>query len=346
MNNKLKRPDNGPVSNIHVAEVTTRQLTAYLCLALCAFAFFFGLGIITGRLDPSFDKGQEPIQNEAPSEVESYSVPALSQDQAGKDESLKEQTTTSQAVERTPETATPRNPYMAAVPGLTSMRPDPLSTEGSGSIHFAAPEKEPLPVTTTEGEKNTEAAPTLADTDAKKQAALSASSIPVTPVAPVTPAATQTPTAPAATPVTQTPAASATVPATPVPASPAKPAAEVKDKPLLTPITPDEPPIEDLALEPLAPTPAPVPPPAPAAVSGKFGIQLAAFTGADRSARAEALQKKLNTESKVQTQIIPSTDNQAYRVVVGGFPDKAAAEKALNDIRAKTGFPQAFVKAL
>jgi len=343
MNNKLKRPDNGHVSNIHVAEVTTRQLIAYLCLALCAFAFFFGLGIITGRLDPSFDKGQEPTQNEAPSEVESYSVPALSQDQAAKDESLKGQTTTGQAVERTPETATPRNPYMTAAPGLTSMRPEPLSAEGSGSIQFAAPEKEPLPGTTTEGETTAGAAPTLADTDAKKQPAPSVSTTPVTTTSAQPPAA-QTP--PATAPSAQTPTAPATVPTTPAPASPAKPAAEVKDKPLLTPITPDEPPIEDLALEPLAPTPAPVPPPAPAAVSGKFGIQLAAFTGADRSARAEALQKKLNTESKVQTQIIPSTDNQAYRVVVGGFPDKAAAEKALNDIRAKTGFPQAFVKAL
>ncbi len=360
MNNKLKRPDGGTVENVHVAEVTTGQLIVYLCLGLCAFAFFFGLGVITGRLDPSFKEVKEEEAgkiNKESAGVETYSIPALSPGAEGEKPAPASETTTSTDVQRTPETPTPRNPYEPATPMLTSVRLKPLPNSGSNPLQFAAPTKVPLPGTTPkEGEASEGEVPLPANVQDRKQgeaetpAASMGTPATVTPAVPASPPAASTPTTPASPPAAASPAAGSAAPsvgsapqktqAAPVPVS-----AQESVAPQLTPITPEEPPLEDLPLEPLSPEPAPAPM-TTAAVSGKYSIQLAAFTGVDRNTRAEALRKKLNAEAGVQAQIITSADNQVSRVVVGGFPDKDSAEKALDGLRSKTGFTNAFVKAL
>jgi len=351
---KFQRPDGNPVPNVHVAEVTTPQLIVYICLGLCAFGLFFGLGVITGRLDPSFKSTEETIETAKSEDTETYSMPVTAPGKTPKNRTAVKSETPDSSAQRTPETPIPRNPYMTATPGLTSLQP--LNSDDSRPLQIEAPSKKPV--------AGKEALKTSAPVEAPKNAD---NSNPASPPAPETqPApdpqpATTTPAVAASSPASPSPVTSVAPPATetsPTPASspttttapspsPDKATTDSKpeDIPLLTPITPDEPPIKKLPMEPESQT-AVAKPPMPASTTGRYGIQLAAFTESDRRTRAETLQQKLKKDAGIQAQILNSEDGNVYRVIVGGFPDKESAAKALSDVRAKTGFPEAFIKAL
>lgn len=340
-----QRSNDGYQTKVHVAEITTGQLILYTCLVLALMAFVFGAGVIVGRVDhsgkPSADEpvaaaaGTETTQTAtpAPSVTETYSVPAFPP-QEGEASSVREGETASPQPTATetnetpvaqtggnngnavaspnPDTPKPKNIFMSMTPRLTSM--NPLPSNRTRNIQVEAPVRDPKPDTAgIEGEVST------------------------TPPAETVQTAQTDP---------QTPAQQS-VPLTTTPTPPTS--SETPQKiPELTPITPEEPPIEDLPLEPL-PTPQPetkTPTSVPAASAYKFGIQLVAFSGADRQSSAEALRQKVQKENGLQATVIPSEDDQYYRVVVVGYADRASADKALSSVRAKTGVKDAFVKPL
>lgn len=145
------------------------------------------------------------------------------------------------------------------------------------------------------------------------------------------------------------------IPRVDTPAATATPApAPVATTPALTPIDPIEPPVDNtpaasappVATKPVAtPDPAAAPSPAPSG-KGKFGVQLAAFSGGDRRTRAESFQRHVRTELKVEAAIIPSSDDVHYRVIVGGFPTKESAAAACTELKNKAGLSEAFVRPL
>lgn len=137
----------------------------------------------------------------------------------------------------------------------------------------------------------------------------------------------------------------ATTPAATTPVSTTPPAAI----PELTPIDPIEPPVDPAPAATPKPEPAkPAVAPAPAKTSGKgkFGVQLAAFSGSDRRARAESFLRKIRTDLKVEASIIPSSDDVHYRVISGSYPTREAANAACAALKRKSGLSEAFVRPL
>ena len=248
-----------------------------ICLALLAAMVVFGAGILVGRYDRSFESAPlPPLETEdagiASQEMETYTIPA-SDSETPEIQGAPESTT----AQRTPETPSPRNPYMDNIPRLTAL--PPLSPYRSVPVTAEAPTRIPRP--------NTSTLPTQ-------------------------------------------------VPTQPVP----------PPKPVLTPIDPVEPPV--------ATTPVTAPPlvstKPPAAVvaseNGKFGVQLAAFSGSDRRTRSESFRNRILAELKVKSTIIPSSDDVHYRVIVGEFTTREAANKSCKDLRNKAGLNEAFVRPL
>lgn len=137
--------------------------------------------------------------------------------------------------------------------------------------------------------------------------------------------------APAAEPHAQTSEVASAAPATPEAPSPE---AQV---PQLTPIEPVE---EPVMLTPVSPQTE------LHRDRGSFGIQLAAFSGSDRRARAESLQRRIGEQLNLDAEIIPSDDDMFHRVVVVGFSDREAANVACSELRSKPGLSEAFVRPL
>jgi len=80
--------------------------------------------------------------------------------------------------------------------------------------------------------------------------------------------------------------------------------------------------------------------------TGGFGIQVASLLGADRKQKALAFAERLRDNDGKQCVIIPSDDDQYHRVVIVGFGDRAAAEKACAQLRKNPEFADAFIKVL
>ncbi len=119
------------------------------------------------------------------------------------------------------------------------------------------------------------------------------------------------------------------------PPAPATPPRETV-VPMLTPIDPVEPPL-----------PTPVSPQnAVRRDRGKFGVQLAAFSGNDRRARAETFQRRVREQLNVESEIIPSDDDVHHRVVVVGYSTRESANAACTELRRKAGLNEAFVRPL
>lgn len=295
-----------------MAELTTGQLVMLICGGLVGLAAVFGLGVIVGKLDPTTQvSAGAPAETPKPA-TETYTIPAVTEGEAQAAKTEGESGTTPTGAKRNPDTAKPRSPFTDTSPRLSSL--PPLPANDPKAIQVEAPSREPRP--------DTPAAP-----------------------GPEGEAAQPVETAPAQTAAAQPPASAPAVaaPAATLPAAP--PAKEV---PELTPITPEEPPVEELPMEPVKEAPAAAAPAQSASPAGmgKFGIQLVAFRGDDRRTSADALKQKLKTNAGLNAEVIPSPDDQNYRVIVVGYPDKQSAEKALNDVRTKTGFKDAFIKSL
>lgn len=321
--NRWDRSSADKTAKLLVLEWTTTQLIFWLCLFLSAIAGAFAIGIMVGRIDTSFERAATPEEEPKTATTETYTVPAFGQEEADLSGDASEADSKNQTARRTPEVSKPRSPYMDVTPRMTSL--DPLPAQRSRPIQVEAPARAARPEGEAQTAAGTEAAAAPTEAAGAPKAALtqqSASPAPATPSAP--PAAVQT--APAAV-VAQT--------------SPT-PAPNAQETQQLTPIVPDEPPL----LEPIAPPQqAPAQSAAPAG-RGKFGIQLAAFTTADRQTRAATLQTKMAREKGVQAEVLPSPDGKAARVVVTGFATKEQAEGALQGIRTKTGIQDAYVRVL
>ena len=153
--------------------------------------------------------------------------------------------------------------------------------------------------------------------------------------------------------VTRTPAASTadtTAPPTPAattaPTAPPPPENGPKPAPTTPFLTPSDPP-DTPAPQPYSPDPE-LEPAAAAAASpgGAFGIQLAAFVGANRKQQAETYLNLVKQGDAPNAQIMISPDGQYHRVVMAGFPDRAAAQDACVELKKKKNFAEAFVRPI
>ncbi len=84
--------------------------------------------------------------------------------------------------------------------------------------------------------------------------------------------------------------------------------------------------------------------PIPPSERGAFGIQVAAFTGANRDAAAAEFQRRLQENAGLHAEII--SDQQYARVVIVGYKDRVSANAACVEMRKKPGFADAFVRPL
>ncbi len=80
-----------------------------------------------------------------------------------------------------------------------------------------------------------------------------------------------------------------------------------------------------------------------ASKGGKWIIQVAAFPGKNGKQMAEAAKKRLEKDGSVKLELM-SGDN-VVRVIAGGYPDKASAQKECETLRKKPGFAECFVKS-
>jgi|LSQX01.3.fsa_nt_gb hypothetical protein len=230
----------------------------------------------------------------------------------GSGEAVKEKTAqvSAASAQRTAELVSPRSPFSENKPIHTSL--PPLPAPGRSDTPVEAPSRKNPP------------APTVSDATP----AAPASTIAEPPVAPATPAAT-------------------------VPAQ----------TPLLTPVDPEEEPVDVVVASapatPAAPVAQPVPEkkpastapstpaPAPAASGrGKYGVQLAAFSGNERQSKAETLQRNVREKAGLTAEIESTASKDIYKVVVVGFQDRDAAAKAIPTLKQKLGLSEAFVKPL
>jgi len=78
--------------------------------------------------------------------------------------------------------------------------------------------------------------------------------------------------------------------------------------------------------------------------AGGFTIQLAAFTATEAS-KAEAYKTSLEKHTDLKPEVIRSKDGKVVRVVTGAFADRAAADKAREELAKKGEFVKCFVRA-
>jgi hypothetical protein len=328
---RFQRHNSIKSSNLHVAEFTSGQIIAWIFFGLFAAALIFGLGIVVGRLDPSFENADKVGEAPPSPETQTYSVPAFSSESKDTPPPEPVETTkTKTSAQKTPEVAKPRSPFMDVSPQLTSM--DPLPASRPKTIQVEAPSRTPRMEATE---------PTQAD---KKPEDDKANDSPAAAATSTTSGNNPLKVAAASQPASSTPSTPTSIP-TPVEqqASSEQPTAastETKKTPELAPISPVEPPLETVSpqVDPVQKTTTPV--------KGGYGIQLVAFSDPERQSHAAALQKKLLKDCGVTAEVIPSEDRLHYRVLVLGFSSKDSADKALTEIRTKTGFKDAFVRAL
>lgn len=145
-----------------------------------------------------------------------------------------------------------------------------------------------------------------------------------TPPAPQPPAIAQVPLTPIDPPMETMPPGSAGV----TPPAVAAPPAEAKPVPPTAPEKPAPPAVEKPA------------------VKGKFGIQVAAFSGSTRKQKADECLKTLKANPEWGAQLVSVDDGKYYRVMIKGFPERAAANAACTALRQKPGFSDAFVRPM
>lgn len=326
---RLQYNENRSTKETFSVELTRGQLITLICFCLVMAIGLFSAGILIGKLDPSLtadtaaapeSKGEETAVVQ---EMETYTTPAVGNPK--EEPSPTKTASTSEKppkAERTPETPPPRNPYMDNAPRLTAL--PPLTPYRSFPVQAEAPTRIPTP-----------AAPPATTAQAQSTAV---------PAPPATTAPVQTAAAPAApagpqlTPIDPLEPPIIDAPVTPQPAAP---------QPATAAAAPDRAPVAAQPASAPPATPAKVPEAAPAASSpGKFGVQLAAFSGGDRRVRAESFLKKVRDEFKLDATIIPSSDDVHYRVISGSYSTKEAAATACDELKRKTGLNEAFVRPL
>lgn len=306
---------------VHVAELTSGQLISWICVGLFAFVFFFGLGILVGKLDPSLKSADEE-QSVEQIQREVYTVPAMApQSQVESVTSSEEPGTKNTVPEKTPEIAKPRSPFMDVSQPLTAL--NPLPSNRTRPVEVQPPMREE-PVSTPSSQEN-------------DSGAVSSNTKPDSVASEI--ASQKTSTAAESPSDTQPRDLAANISTSPAVESPKK--TPEQEKPLLMPIMPND----ESVLE-VAPQESKSNPTQSSKSRGAFGIQVGAFTGPNRSERAKSFQAKVKKEHGLSTEIIPSKDGVHHRVIVTGFKDKSSAEKKAAELRIKKDFKDAFVRAL
>ncbi len=85
--------------------------------------------------------------------------------------------------------------------------------------------------------------------------------------------------------------------------------------------------------------------PAKEVAKGNFTIQVAAYQVKNKTL-AENYVKSLKDKQGVSADMVKSKDGKYYQILVGRYPDRAAAEKAQQELKKKDGFAECIVKAL
>jgi len=358
-------------------ELTSGQLVIMICVALFLAALFFALGQLVARLDFAGQPSPFETQSAAPAPTgtdpspappadtvkttvakgptEVYVLPVTEAAPAAPAATAQASPATVPATPSSPasaEAAAPAAPVPEtppAAPGEPSGTPAPAST-GKMLVPPARRDNTPPPnpdtvIRETTGKRRLTEIPPLPSPHRVTPPPPPAASPPVTSIKPIIPApesGTQTasagppsePTAPAAVPPGPSgETSSAGTAAAPSPASDrgAAPAAAAQAN----------------VSTPAAQSPSPSAASSDKKVStGKFGVQLASFTGSQADVKAEQFLKKVEKQLNLPLTILKSADGKYYRVVVTGYADRAAASEACARIRKTAGLSEAFVRPL
>jgi len=329
-------------------EFTTGQIVIMACVALAVACTMFALGVLVGRVDKTTPPATVTAEVEQGAEAAaSPAVPTLPA------------APTVKVADKAPEPGTPKVSEAAAV----AKEAAPADAEAKADTAAAASGK-------AEEAKTEEAKPIDAKpADAKPVETVVASATPssstgtlsetVKPrVTRVEPLPLGPPSGSGATRVTRVePLPGATATGEPVKITPSEPAAKKPDaakpaaseEPELMEAMP-VPPTKVAAKEPEAkPAEAKKPETKPASTApptGKYGIQIASFTGSAGKSKAADYATRIKSTLGYDARVSPSSDGKVYRVVIGGYGDKASAQELCNELKEMAGFKDAFVKSL
>jgi len=76
-----------------------------------------------------------------------------------------------------------------------------------------------------------------------------------------------------------------------------------------------------------------------------YAIQVGSFSRETREEQANSVKSSLEAVG-LTAEVRPTKDKSMYRVLVVGFPDRASAIKALDDLKQRPGFEKAFIQDL
>lgn len=82
------------------------------------------------------------------------------------------------------------------------------------------------------------------------------------------------------------------------------------------------------------------------APTGKFGIQVAAFQGAEKEKAAAECQRRLKANAGFESIVTTTKDGVSCQVVIPGYRDRPSAQKSLSELRRKPGFSDAWIKEI
>ncbi len=308
----------------HTAELTTGQIVIMACVALGVACLMFAMGVLVGRYDPTQPTTEMATaeSNPTPQQSPEAAVPAvvatarpaetpeIVQAEPAKVDQPKVEPTVETPVEPAEEA-----PASTEAPTVTT--PNTQTASLSDSVRPRVTRVEPLPLSV-------------------GGAAPSTSGEQMQPLPQEKPPAQPAATAPTIT---------TTAPAKPV--EPVKVSTMEEDGPALMEAMPTPPTkVADAATAPAKPTAA-----VPAAVPtgplpGKYGIQIASFTQAGGTKRAEEYAQRIRTSQGLDARVTPSKDGKSYSVVVVGYAEKRSADKACSEIKKLAGFKDAWVRPL
>lgn len=83
-----------------------------------------------------------------------------------------------------------------------------------------------------------------------------------------------------------------------------------------------------------------------AAPAGKYGIQVAAFQGAEKEKAAAECQRRLKANAGFESIVLTTKDGVSCQVVIPGYKDRPSAQKSLSELKKKPGFSDAWIKEI
>lgn len=339
-------------------DFTPGQYILGICIALFFGLSCFGLGIVIGRRDPAPHAQERPaaavpaatakkaegVQTSPrlPGAMAPLSEPEPRRPSMSSGAGATAETTAASVGGGTPHATTPTGGGVMVRPGRDGVT---VTAQAAPSADSGTAAASSVPTASTPGASAASAhgAETAAAAAAAAKAAPSAVAAPsAAGGTPAVPSATVSTTPPAGSATKTAAGSTATASAATPPASGTKPPA-----PTATPVTPPEEfPARTAASTAAAKPGTAVAPSGSAAVSGKWGIQVASLSGATRQKGADDLVRRLRETSGLTAQAIPTSDGAALRVVVVGFSTREAADKACSELKQKPEFKGAFVKPL